>query len=61
MPAPKPKPVGRPKLPKGHAKSTTLLVRLSAEDRKGVEAAAKRAEQTVSEWLRSTIHGVIHG
>ena len=62
MPAkPKPKPVGRPKLPKGHAKSTTVLVRMSAEDRKGVEAAAKAEGKTLSDWLRSTIHGAIHG
>ncbi len=61
QPKPKPRPVGRPKLAKGEAKSTTVLVRMSAEDRKGVEKAAKMAEQTVSEWLRSTIHGAIHG
>lgn len=63
MPEPKPKPkrVGRPKLAKGEAKSTTVLVRMSAEDRKGVEGAAKAASQSVSEWLRSTIHGAIHG
>lgn len=60
-PKPKPKPVGRPKLHKDHVKSTTLLVRLNAEDRKGVEEAAKAAGQTVSEWMRAAIHGVIHG
>lgn len=60
-PKPKPKPVGRPKLAKGEAKSTTVLVRMSAEDRKGMEKAAKVAGQTVSDWLRSTIHGAIHG
>ena len=57
---PKVKPIGRPKLPKGHAKSTTMLVRMSEEDRRGVEAAAKANGQTVSEWLRTTIYGVIH-
>ena len=61
QPKPKRKPVGRPKLAKGEAKSTTVLVRLSPEDRKGVETAAKAVGQTVSEWLRSAIHGSLHG
>jgi len=56
----RPKPIGRPRMAKGEAKSSTVLVRMSAEDRKGVEAAAKAKGQTVSEWLRATIHGVLH-
>lgn len=57
MPEPKPKPkkVGRPTLPKGHAKTGALQVRLNAEDRKRVELAAKARKQTVSEWIRATL------
>lgn len=52
---PKPKPVGRPKLPKAHAKSSIIPVRFNAEDRKTVEAAAKAKGQKVSEWVRVTL------
>ena len=52
---PKPKPVGRPKLPKAHAKSSIIPVRFNAEDRKRVEAAAKAEKVSVSEWIRSTL------
>lgn len=53
---PKPKPVGRPKLPKGNAKATMLRVRITPEEAKAVEAAAKAKGQKVSEWIRSTIN-----
>ena len=59
--AAKPKPIGRPKMAKGEAKSCTVLVRMSAEDRKAVEVAAKSKGQTVSEWIRATIREAIHG
>jgi len=52
---PNPRPVGRPKL-HDRAKSTTLLVRLNAEDRKRLESAAKAKDQTLSEWIREVIH-----
>jgi predicted HicB family RNase H-like nuclease len=52
---PKPKKVGRPKLPKGSAKAGKVQVRLNPEEQKRVEAAAKANKQTVSEWVRSTI------
>ncbi len=55
----KPKPIGRPKMAKGEAKSSTVLVRMSTDDRKGVEMAAKAKHQTVSEWLRATLGGWI--
>ena len=55
QPKPKPRPVGRPKL-HDRAKSTTLLVRLNAEDRKRVEAAAAASNQTLSDWIRGTIN-----
>ena len=51
--------VGRPKLPKGEAKGSTVQVRFTADDTKAIEAAAKAKNQTVSEWVRSTIHATI--
>jgi predicted DNA-binding protein len=52
---PKPRPVGRPKLPKGHAKLGALQVRLHPEMRQRLEAAAKADNLTVSEWIRGTL------
>ena len=51
--------VGRPKLPKGEAKGRIVPVRFKPEDLKAIEAAAKANNQTVSEWVRSTIHATI--
>jgi len=51
----KPK-VGRPKLPKGEAKGRIVPVRFRAEDLKAMERAARAKKQTVSEWIRSTVH-----
>ena len=57
----KPRKPGRPKLPKGHAKSAAIQVRLNDDIRKLVEAAAKASKQTVSEWIRSTIDARLQG
>ena len=59
MPQPKPKKVGRPKLPKGHAKSGAIQVRLNMDIRKRVEAAAKANKQSVSEWIREAVDAAI--
>ena len=57
MPAlPKPKKVGRPKLPKGEAKGKLVALRLSASEVKRVSAAAKAKKLSVSEWIRSTLN-----
>src|SRR5271156_2179406 len=58
---PKPRKPGRPRLPKGHAKSGAIQVRLNDDVRKKVEAAAKASKQTVSEWIRSTIDARLAG
>jgi predicted HicB family RNase H-like nuclease len=58
---PKPKKVGRPKLPKGEAKGKLVALRLSASDVKRVSAAAKAKKQTVSEWIRSTLEASLNG
>lgn len=58
---PKPKKVGRPKLPKGHAKAGSVKVRLSPDEQKRFEAAAKASNQKVSEWIRCTLNAAIGG
>jgi hypothetical protein len=50
---------GRPKLPKGQAKGKIVPVRFAPEDIRAVEAAAKANNQTVSEWIRSTLNTAI--
>ena len=57
--AKKRKKVGRPKLPKGYAKGTTVQVRLRPEDAKKMLAMAKAGKQTLSEWVRSTLNAAI--
>jgi len=52
--------VGRPKLPKGEAKGRIVPVRFRHEDLKAIEAAAKANNQTISEWVRSTIHATLN-
>lgn len=62
MPAPtKPKKIGRPKLPKGEAKGKIVPIRFAPEDLKAITAAAKASDQTVSQWIRSTLHAAIQG
>jgi len=52
MKATKRKP-GRPKLPKGEAKASYIPIRVSPEDRKLFEKAAKASDhKTIYGWLR---------
>jgi hypothetical protein len=51
----KPRKIGRPKLAKKDAKGTIVPVRFKADDLKRIAAAAKSKNQTVSEWVRSTL------
>jgi len=51
--------VGRPKLPKGEAKGRIVPVRFTPDDLKAMAAAAKASNQTVSEWIRSTLNAAI--
>ena len=53
------KKVGRPKLPKGEAKGKIVPVRFAAGDLKAVAAQAKASNQSVSEWIRSTVNAAI--
>lgn len=54
---PKAKKIGRPKLPKGHAKGVIVPVRVNPDDRKLFEKAANASEhKTLSAWIRHTLH-----
>lgn len=53
---PKPRPVGRPKLPKGEAKGKIVPVRFNAADLKAATTAAKLSNQTLSDWIRSLVY-----
>ena len=53
---PKAKKIGRPKLPKGHAKGVIVPVRVNPDDRRLFEKAAKASEhKTLSGWIRHTL------
>ena len=58
MTQPKPKKVGRPKLPKGDAKGRIVPVRFNADDLRRIVAKAKANKMTISEWIRSTLNAV---
>jgi hypothetical protein len=51
--------VGRPRMPKGEAKGRIVPVRFTADDLKAMAAAAKAKDQSVSEWIRSTIQATL--
>jgi hypothetical protein len=57
--AKKSKKVGRPFLPKGQAKSRIVPVRFTADDLKAMELVANANNQSVSEWIRSTLNAAI--
>jgi hypothetical protein len=48
-------------MPKGEAKGRIVPVRFTADDLKAMAAAAKAKDQTVSEWIRATIHADLRG
>ena len=56
-PSKKPSRPGRPPLPKGNAKAVMLRVRITPDELTAVEAAAKKSNQTVSEWVRIKLIG----
>lgn len=51
--------LGRPKLPKGEAKGRIVPVRFNPQDIKRIESAARASDQTVSEWIRSTLNAAM--
>jgi hypothetical protein len=53
---PKAKKIGRPKLPKGHAKGKIVPVRLNDEElRLFTKAADKSEHKTLSAWIRHAL------
>lgn len=48
-----------PKLPKGEAMGRIVPVRFTADDLRAMEVKTKTAKQSLSEWIRSTIHAAI--
>jgi len=46
---------GRPPMPKGTSKAGTLIFRMLPSEVSEVEDAAKRAEETKSEWVRRVL------
>ena len=55
----KPNKVGRPKLPKGHAKAIVLQSRVQEAEKKAYERAAKSEGKDVSTWVRETLNAAL--
>lgn len=53
--------VGRPKLPKGEAMGHIVPVRFAPDDLRAMEAKARAAKQSLSEWIRSTLNAALNG
>jgi uncharacterized protein (DUF1778 family) len=56
---PKARKAGRPPLPKGDAKAEFLRIRVTPDERKAIEAAAKNKKQSASEWIRCTLNAAL--
>jgi hypothetical protein len=52
---------GRPKLAKHEAKAKIVPVRFAAEDIDRISTAALKANQTISQWIRSTLAAAVEG
>jgi predicted HicB family RNase H-like nuclease len=59
MPKPKARKAGRPPLPKGQAKVGTLRIRVTPDELRAIESAAKAKKQSMSDWIRSTLKAAI--
>jgi uncharacterized protein (DUF1778 family) len=56
---PKPRPVGRPALPKGQAKAAPIQIRLSPDSRQRMEQAAKAKGVTLTDWIRGILEASV--
>lgn len=56
---PKPKKPGRPKIVKADAKGRIVPVRFKDDDLRRIIAAARVKDQTVSQWVRSTLYAAL--
>ena len=52
---------GRPKLPKDQARGKIVPVRFAAGEIERIADAARRADQSVSQWIRSTLNAAVEG
>jgi len=52
---------GRPKLPKGKAMGRIVPVRFAPDVLRVMEAKAKAVNQSLSEWIRSTLNAALNG
>jgi predicted HicB family RNase H-like nuclease len=50
---------GRPPLPKGDAKDETLRIRVTSNELRAIESAARGKKQSVSGWIRSTLNAAV--
>jgi hypothetical protein len=61
MSQPKPKKIGRPKLPKGDAKGWIVPIRFNTHDLRQIESAARASKKTVSDWIRGIVATAMEG
>ena len=47
--------MGRPKLPRGEAKSAMVRARVSPSERRAIESAARAEGKDISEWAREIL------
>jgi uncharacterized protein (DUF1778 family) len=59
MPQTKPKKPGRPALPKGEAKARFLRIRVTPDELRAFEKAAKAGRKSISEWSRGILNAAI--
>jgi hypothetical protein len=52
---------GRPKLAQHEAKAKIVPVRFASEEIERITRAARKADQTVSQWIRSTLSAAVEG
>ena len=52
---PKPRKAGRPPLPKGSTKAAMLRIRVTADELRNIETAARASGQTRSEFIRGKL------
>ncbi len=56
---PKKRKPGRPKLAEHEAKGKIVPIRFTGAEFERVATAARKAEQTVSQWVRSTLNAAV--
>jgi len=52
---------GRPKLAEHEAKAKIVPVRFAAHEIKRIADAARKSDQSISQWIRSTLSSAVQG